>query len=400
MRQVFGPYQFGNVHSVLKRCLLWLFVVLGSAFIATTAPMVVFAQGGYPQPVDSYVNDYAKLLTTEDAANIRTLFADLKRDTGIEAVVVTINSVSDYETGDETIESFATHLFNTWGIGDSEQNNGVLILVAAADREMRIELGSGYGSASNAKMQEVINEHMLPSFRRNEYSRGIYRGARAVIGELTDVWPPDLGQPTSVPAPASTRVVTSSQPRPGTSSPDAGPVLVLGGVTAAVGAAAFGLNRYFRRRCPNCKTRLIRLDEVSDDVYLDSGQKLEELLHSVNYDVWKCPNCGTHTVRPRHLWYASFESCPKCHYRTLEVTTKTLRKPTYTRTGKERITRHCRHCDFRDKETVILPVLTRSDDDSDSYRDNSFFDNDSDSHSESSSFGGGQSSGGGASGKW
>jgi uncharacterized protein len=396
LRQVFGPYRPSDVHSLLERYRFWLFVMLGIAFTAIVAPLAVYAQGSYPQPVDSYVNDYAKLLTTEDAANLRTLFADLKRATGVEAVAVTINSISDYQTGDKTIESFATKLFNTWGIGDSERNNGVLILVAVADRKVRIELGAGYGNAFDAKMQGVINEQLLPSFRRNEYSQGIYQGARAVINELTGAWPPNLARPTSTPAPTPTRVVTSAQPHPdiGRASSDASLVLVLGGVVTAIGAATFGLTRYYRRRCPNCKARLIRLDEVSDDVYLDSGQKLEELLHSVNYDVWKCPNCGTHTVHPRYPWFTSVKSCPQCHYRTLKVAQETLVNPTYASTGEEQITRHCRHCDFRDTETVILPVLTHSDDSSSSGWSGSS------SSSDSSSFGGGQSSGGGASGSW
>lgn len=400
--QVSGTCHPCLAHPRPKRYMLWLFIALVIALTVTTAPVVVYAQGGYPEPVDPYVNDYARILTARDAANIRTLFTDLKRDTGIEAVVVTVNSMRDYGTGDETIESFATHLFNMWGIGDRERNNGVLILVAVGDREMRIELGSGYGSAFNAKMREVINEHMLPSFRRNEYSQGIYRGARAVIGELTGVWPPDPGQPASVPAPAPTRAVTSSQPRSSTSSTgsDVGsaPALVLGGAVAATGAAAFGLTRYTRyrrRRCSNCQTYMVRLDEVSDDVYLDSGQKLEELLASVDYDVWKCPNCGMHTMQGYSRWFASFKSCPKCGYRTLKVTRKTLARPTYTSTGEEAIIRDCRHCDYCDSETVILPMLTRSEDsDHTGSFDTGSFD------SGSSSFGGGQSSGDGASGKW
>ena len=125
------------------------------------------------------------------------MFADLKHDTGVEAVVVTIDSIGDYDTGDETIESFATNLFNTWGIGDRERNDGVLILVAVKDRGVRVEISAGYGDTRNAGMQEVINEHMLPHFKEENYSRGIYLGARAVVGKLTGIWPEDLSQGAS-----------------------------------------------------------------------------------------------------------------------------------------------------------------------------------------------------------
>src|SRR5688572_23653840 len=93
----------------------------------------VFAQGGYPQPNGTHVNDYADILTDQDAEQIQTLLDQLQREHGIEAIVVTINSIHDYPVNQATIESFATALFNTWGIGNSETNKGVLILVALAD---------------------------------------------------------------------------------------------------------------------------------------------------------------------------------------------------------------------------------------------------------------------------
>jgi uncharacterized protein len=76
------------------------------------------AQSGYPQPTDTYVNDFAHLLTPTDTALITRLLTDLKTKNGIEATVVTVSSIHNYATGDDTIESFATHLFNAWGIGN------------------------------------------------------------------------------------------------------------------------------------------------------------------------------------------------------------------------------------------------------------------------------------------
>lgn len=149
------------------------------------------AQSGYPQPTDTYVNDFAHLLNPADAALITQLLTDLKTKNGIEATVVTLNSLHDYPTGDESIETFATHLFNAWGIGDKANSKGVLILVAVHDRKVRIELGTGYESQYNDEMQQVINEQMLPAFKQGDYSRGLYQGTRAVIAALTGDWPLD-----------------------------------------------------------------------------------------------------------------------------------------------------------------------------------------------------------------
>lgn len=139
----------------------------------------------YPQPVDNYVNDFANVLTEADRTVIRNNFSKLEHQTGIEATVVTINSIAEYGTGDAVFEQFATNLFNKWGIGHKEKNNGILILVSIKDRAVRIELGKGYPSLYDAKMKEVIDDVMIPYFKNSEYSRGIYEGSRAVIEKVT-----------------------------------------------------------------------------------------------------------------------------------------------------------------------------------------------------------------------
>src|SRR5262245_59662239 len=76
------------------------------------------ARTRYPAAKDPCVNDFARILTGEDAAEIRAALVRLKTETDVEAVVVTISSIRSYASGDTTIESFVTNLFNTWGIGD------------------------------------------------------------------------------------------------------------------------------------------------------------------------------------------------------------------------------------------------------------------------------------------
>jgi uncharacterized protein len=146
---------------------------------------VVLGQGGYPSPTDDYVNDYAGVMNEQDIESVRKMFKDLERQTGIEAVAVTINSIHDYHTGDATIESFATNLFNTWGIGHKKENNGILVLVVVKDRRCRIELGGRYGRRYDSDMKEVIEMNMVPYFKTGAYSRGISVGSRSVIAKVT-----------------------------------------------------------------------------------------------------------------------------------------------------------------------------------------------------------------------
>jgi uncharacterized protein len=439
---------------------LWMITFLVVAVAVALTGRVAHAQEGYPQQTDTPVSDYAELLSVDDAADIWMLLADLERETGIEAVVVTIDSIDDYDTGDETVESFATNLFNAWGIGDKERNDGVLILVAVKDQAVRIELGSGLKSY-NSDMQRVIDEHMSPSFKHGDYSSGIREGVRAVVDVLVDAGLPEH-TPTSRPA---------SDIEPPPSPADAGSadvgrldaIAVVGAATLA-GGAAFGLKqylRYRRRRCSNCQAFMARLDRDSAGAYLDDGQKRETSLNTMDYDVWQCPKCGEREVQGYRRWFSpvkrcprcgyrtqirldenaakkyldagqrkeqslgsvgyiirecshcgkhemtrfirgstSIKRCPECGYRTLVVTSKVMVKPTYSSTGKRQIVEKCRHCKYLDTKAETIPRQTYQPDYGYGGYSGYSSSSSSSSDSSSSSSGGGRSSGDGASGRW
>jgi len=141
---------------------------------------------GFPEPKNNYVNDYANVINDIDSKEIESLFKKMESQTGIEAVVVTINSISDYDTPNQTLESFATSLFNTWGVGNKKRNDGILILVAVKDRKCRIELGGGYDTMYNDVMKKVIDQKMIPYFKNEDYSRGIYEGAKGATDAVTN----------------------------------------------------------------------------------------------------------------------------------------------------------------------------------------------------------------------
>jgi uncharacterized protein len=167
-----------KLHKIIFSCLA---IILGVTLSIPKAQ----AQNEYPSPTNDYVNDYANALSQADMEAIRKMFQDLEYQTGIEAVVVTVNSIGDYHTKDATIEAFATNLFNAWGIGHKKENNGILILVAVKDRKCRIELGRGYEKRYDSIMKQVIDEKMIPYFKTDDYSRGIYEGARDAVEKVT-----------------------------------------------------------------------------------------------------------------------------------------------------------------------------------------------------------------------
>jgi uncharacterized protein len=140
---------------------------------------------GYPQIINKYINDFAKVIDDADAERIKNKLDSVEDQTGIEICVVTINSMQDYQDQKITIEQFATGLFNTWGIGKKETNNGALLLVAIKDRKLRIELGSGYSESLDSAAAKIIKSEIIPYFKHEQYSRGIYEGTMALVKKLT-----------------------------------------------------------------------------------------------------------------------------------------------------------------------------------------------------------------------
>lgn len=158
----------------MKRLLLSLALML--------APLAVGAEP-YPQHLTTTLNDYADLLAPDIEAEVIAEIEALRTETGVELTVLTIESRASYDPS-PSIEAFATGLFNAWGIGDAARNDGILILVVRDDREMRIELGSGYSPEYDLPAQDIINNVMLPAFRAEQYDQGILAGTQAVIAHI------------------------------------------------------------------------------------------------------------------------------------------------------------------------------------------------------------------------
>jgi len=157
---------------VARRSLSVLWLAL---FVLTTSAA---AAQEFPAPVGK-VNDFASLLGVEDRRVLEELLQGVERDTSAEIAVVTVRSLEG-----RSVEEYANRLFQEWGIGKKGRDNGVLILVARNDREMRIEVGYGLeGVLPDGLAGAIIRETFLPRFRAGDYRTGIREGA----GRVADI---------------------------------------------------------------------------------------------------------------------------------------------------------------------------------------------------------------------
>lgn len=376
------------------RWVLILFLVGAASLLALHVP--AFAQGGYPERKATYLHDLADVVPLSEGTEIRILLATLRQEGGPEVVAVTIERIEDYDTGDETVESFATNLFNTWGVGTAEQDDGALILVAVGENKARIELGAGYGGRLDAEAQRIMEREMLPQFREGAYGAGILQGAQALAEALAKPLP----TPTTAPA------VRPAAETAGQSTTEV-PAICLGsmGIPLAVGALLFGghlFRRYHKRHCPNCGATMVRLEAGKDKAYLEKGQLAERRVGSVAHDVWVCDDCDEQLVCSYQNWLTPWKTCPQCQYRTRRVRSETVVEPTYSKEGKKKITDSCTNCSY---ERVAFRTLSRKRQNYGYYGSGYSGSSDRSSStssrsSSSSSSGGGRSSGDGASGEW
>lgn len=142
----------------------------------------------YPQPDSGYVSDHAGLLSPEQEERIEIWLWQVESVSDVEIIVVTLESIRDYPgTLNGSIESFAKALFNHYGIGNLPANNGVLLLVAAEDRQARIELGAAYGHTRNTDATRIMEGVIIPQFKQGDYVAGITDGTEAIIEEFAEM---------------------------------------------------------------------------------------------------------------------------------------------------------------------------------------------------------------------
>jgi uncharacterized protein len=249
-------------------------------FILIWPLLTALAQGGFPQRGDPYVNDLAGVLPPESEAKIRAWLTTLQQDAEIEMTVLTIESVRDYASPTTSIESFATRLFNAWRIGSQPANRGMLLLMAVDDREIRLELGAGYDSSYDRRAEDIINEFILPRFRREDYDGGLEMGVRAAIHMATGEWP-EGGAPNLFEQLGDLLAGLNSTTC----------LIVLGVLAAGAGGTFWWRESH---RCPNCNH--ISLDISSSVIeyatHYSEGQK----------EVHKyCPNCQYTTTEMRSI---------------------------------------------------------------------------------------------------
>jgi uncharacterized protein len=132
------------------------------------------------------VVDNAKLLSSGQQSALTAQLASHEEATSNQVVVVTLPSLQG-----TTIDDFGYQLGRHWGIGQAGRDNGVLLIVAPNERKVRIEVGYGLeGDLPDAIARAIIDNDILPAFRRNDYPGGIQAGVDSIILAIEGAYEP------------------------------------------------------------------------------------------------------------------------------------------------------------------------------------------------------------------
>ncbi len=124
-----------------------------------------------------FVTDQANIFAPSELDYLETKLSDFEERTTFQMVVLTIDSL-----GFETIEQYAYGTFNQNGIGQADSDNGLLIVFAKNDREVRIETGLGTEAyITDAIASRIIRNDMIPEFKEEQYFGGLNNATDRLI---------------------------------------------------------------------------------------------------------------------------------------------------------------------------------------------------------------------------
>ena len=132
------------------------------------------------------VVDQADLLTPEQEASLTAKLAGLETQSNRQLVVATISDLQGYDISD-----YGYRLGRHWAIGqdgkgESEKDNGAILIVAPNERRMRIEVGYGLEPVlTDGLSSSIIRNDITPFFKSGDFNGGINAGVDRIVTQLT-----------------------------------------------------------------------------------------------------------------------------------------------------------------------------------------------------------------------
>jgi len=397
----------------------------------------IFTVESTPNPkkgqANGYVSDPGDIITANEEQIINQMLWELEKKSTAQIAVVMLPSI-----GDEVPKSFAVDLFEEWGIGQKETDNGLLILTIMDQRRTEFEVGYGLEPIlTDAVCLRIGTDEIVPFFKQGRFGSGIVSALTRINQFLDDpevideIYAHNIGTSNH----SSGRILwegvllvylifcgfiggvfflmvllTDSAKEDYKDKYDRIKMYRFGCMSYFMPFPFILINRYINKRLHvyrygprfsklNNKplTLLSNYDEID---FLKEGQLIEEEIESKDYDVWVTDDKSDVLIldykgskRNRYI------NCYECNYKTArKIRSKVIKRATYSKSGTREDTYECKNCNYTYKKKRTIPKKTYSSSSSSSGSSSSW--SSSSSSSSSSSFGGGSSGGGGSGVSW
>ena len=371
-------------------------VILTLVVVCVHSFSQVYTVQSVPDPkiscADCWVSNPDSIIETHYVDNMNLVAKMLKQDVNVELAVVAINAFDEDRYADAF--SFAQELFNTWGIGGSEKNTGVLVFFASQSRDIRIHTGGGMEGLLPDILCDQILDDNIDALSEGDYGKGLL----AIVCDIGSilVTPEAQAELLLDYKPQSIKFIQSTcdffyaaiiafllvyifaykrwnskddSSRQALIKRTQAPQNVMGCLSLVFPIPMLFLFMYFLKKrkgirtdpypCPKCATKMTKLSGIDSAIYLSPMQVTENKIGAKSIDVWLCPECGTAHAESYDGDKASkYEQCPSCGAKALElVSSVVLQHATYSHSGTRQLTYKCVHCGKTRVMTEVIPML-------------------------------------------
>lgn len=124
------------------------------------------------------VNDYAKMFTRREVEELNAYLYEIDRQSNLQIAILTIPSLDG-----ESLEDYSIRVAEKWQIGQKGKDSGVILVIVAQDRKLRIEVGYGLEDRiTDAQSSRIIRSVIAPQFKKQEYGKGVLLGIKSLAG--------------------------------------------------------------------------------------------------------------------------------------------------------------------------------------------------------------------------
>jgi len=160
----------------MRKHLLYL---LAGTIIVSALAGVCFGKASLPMP-RNYVEDYANVINPSQESSLNAVLKELEQKTGAQFIVLTVKT-----TNRIPIQQYSIELTDKWKLGQKGKDNGMLFVMAAADRKYQFSTGYGLeGFVTDSYCGKIGRNVLVPYLKQGNYSEGIYQANLQIANRI------------------------------------------------------------------------------------------------------------------------------------------------------------------------------------------------------------------------